>query len=128
MALTLRSSSKSFSKELLCVDQLGGIDENPETDKPVQSWPEIYEKFKALRMLSYLINKSLGSIVCWFMADSILAYSLSLDAIFISTDFHKRISLLLNYFCAFGVLFVSADICKQVESLLLELMKFSLLL
>lgn len=122
LALTLWSASYSFAKSF------GGI--NPiKPEKELELHPKIekladlaiqtdrqriYMNFKAIRMLSFLVNKALGSIVCWFLGDAILAYSLDLDTIFTSHDIHKRIGLLFNYFCAFGVLFVSADICKQV--------------
>ncbi len=133
LALTLWSASYSFAKSFgdmhsIKSDELdlqlnGKRGRNELNEKWAEQirqndWQRICMNFKAIRVLSFLVNKALGSNVCWFLGDAILAYSLDLDTIFTSKDYHKRVGLLFNYFCAFGVLFVSADICKQVNRLI----------
>lgn len=107
MSLTLWSAALSFSQFV----------EEAQGPGPSQNWELIYAQFNSIRTLSYTVNKALGSLVCWFLGNAILAYSMSLDALFVSLDWHKRVSLICNYLCAFGVLFTSADIPQQMESI-----------
>ncbi|CAL8072528.1 unnamed protein product [Orchesella dallaii] len=81
------------------------------------SWQQIYETYKAIRMLSVLINSALGSIVFWFLGDAIMAYSVNMDAFLIAKNVYKRANLSCYYFCTFGILFMAGDICTQMESI-----------
>lgn len=81
-----------------------------------KAWDDIYSRYKDLRKLSGLINRSLGSLVVFFLAEGIMYYSINLDNTMAVLGYIRKASMIILYCETAGVLFFSANIHDQVSS------------
>ncbi len=94
--------------------QLSGFSANFGGSTVVSGWAAIYDHFDAIRILSTLINKALGSLVIWFVLEALMYYAVNMDAFLITKDLFKKFYLLAYYLGTVVIFSFSSNVCKEV--------------
>jgi len=79
-----------------------------------KSWNKIYNQYKFLQSLSYCINMAMGNQLIFYIFESLIYYSLNLNAVLTTTNNFKRVDMILFYVITLGIFIISADACNQV--------------
>lgn len=102
------ASLKKFS------DSISLNDQNAIENGSVYIWSKIYKKFQAMQKISCAKNVAIGGQVTLFLAESMVLYSLNLNAVFIMINPVRGIDTVYFISLTVATFLTSANICSQV--------------
>lgn len=120
--VTLWFYANSFAKSIIVIDSKKGLAfkfHNKVVREQVSfmetKWERIYEGFCAIQEISMAINMAVGSQVTLYAAESIIYYSLNLNAVMTMKSAVRRMEMVYFYVLNVGTFVISANICSQVK-------------
>lgn len=73
------------------------------------TWPEIYRRFKAIREMCRLLNRSFGAMVILYLTDTILLQSMALKVVITATDLTYKLRLTFFMIASCALFVIAAD-------------------
>lgn len=86
-------------------------------DDSVLSCSQILKSYETLKELATMINSTTAQVVLIFSAQALFHYSISLNGIFIASNYLERFRIFSFLMIAGAVFFFAGDSCRQVEGL-----------
>jgi hypothetical protein len=86
-----------------------------EVDEKELMFKHVSEKYVEIRELIQLFNETVGPIVFLYVLKSVMHYTTTLDSVFTSRGWLKKISVVYVLLGFIGILWLSADISVKVE-------------
>lgn len=119
-AITIWLHANAFAKSIIIVDKKTGIKfaqssfPKEKVTHIEESWDRVYANFLAVQTLSVALNKAVGNQVTLYIAESVMYYSLNLNAVLTIVNPLRRLEMVYFYILTVGTFVISANICSQV--------------
>lgn len=119
--LTFKGIKKSKLSIISAGKRVVPIEEHEVNDR--QTWRHIYEQYKAVKKMTNLINKTMGTNFTFYLAEVILDYATNIDRTFnkeTTSDWLKVVVTIVYFSGAMAILLFSADVSEQVFILIFQ--------